>query len=73
MAEPREHETRELIEHLRLRRLRRTWGRVLLVTVGAAVAVAAVITGVVLATGASGDEAPDSTLASTAGVSTTEA
>ena len=55
-----------------MRRLRRTWGRVLLVTVGAAVALAAIITGVVLATGTSGDEAPGSTLASTAGVPTTE-
>jgi len=71
MSPSREHETRELIEHLRSKRRRRKMGRALLLGVGAIVVLAAIVTGVVLATGGSGDKATGSTLASIEGTAGT--
>jgi N-acetylmuramoyl-L-alanine amidase len=66
---PVEHDTKELIGHLRSRR-RRKRSRLILTGIGAVVILAAIIAGTVLATGSS-DEHPGSTTSSRAEVSTT--
>jgi N-acetylmuramoyl-L-alanine amidase len=71
MAPPREDETRELIEQLGMKRNRRRWARILLMALGAAVVLAAVIAGAVFATAGPSDDASGATSSLVAGVSTT--
>ena len=71
MAPRREDETRELIEHLRVKRSRRRWTRLLLGAIVTLLVVGGLITGVVLATAAPGGPASGSTSSSMAEVSTT--
>ena len=63
----RNHETRELIQSLRSKRRRNTLVRLSLLGAGIVVLVAAIIVGVVLATGRTGGKGPTSTLASNTG------
>ncbi len=71
MSEPHERDTRELIRELQSKRRRRGLMRLVGAGLGAAVLVAAIVTGIVLATGPSGSGAPGSSVSATARVSTT--
>jgi N-acetylmuramoyl-L-alanine amidase len=66
MSPSLERETRELIQHLRSKRRQRKIGRLLVAGVVAVVILAAVVTGVVLATGDSGNKDSGPTLTSNA-------
>jgi N-acetylmuramoyl-L-alanine amidase len=66
MPPPRHDETRRLIEQLRGSRSRRTWIRLALAVLGVAVLAAAIVTGVVLATGTPSDQTSTSSPASPA-------
>ena len=67
MSPSRNHETRELIQSLQSKRRRHKQVRLALRGAGAVVLVAAIVVGVVLATGRTGGKGPSSTLASNAG------
>jgi N-acetylmuramoyl-L-alanine amidase len=71
MTPPRHDETQRLIERLRGKRTRRAWGRMALTVLGVAVLVAALVTGVVLATGAPAEQTSDSSPTSLAAASST--
>jgi N-acetylmuramoyl-L-alanine amidase len=71
MTPSRHDETRRLIERLRGKRTRRGWRRLALAVLGVAVLVAALVTGVVLATGAPKDQTSDSSPTSLAATSAT--
>jgi N-acetylmuramoyl-L-alanine amidase len=68
---PRHDETRRLIERLRDKWTRRRWRRLALAVLGGAVLVAALVTGVVLATGAPADQTSESSPTSLAAASST--